>query len=138
MREKDFVKAIDKWVNKQLFVKTKNGWLCLASDATHYYENFLTRKPFPIVVDVENMLKGFDVIQDLASDDSLIIPGHDPLVTKLFPKETAANSVGPNWPTIILLEKKELLDTLIAKKAELNKKINEDALAEFKKEESTV
>ena len=26
MREKDFVKAIDKWVNKQLFVKTKNGW----------------------------------------------------------------------------------------------------------------
>ena len=68
-------------------VKTKNGWLCLASDATHYYENFLTRKPFPIVVDVENMLKGFDVIQDLASDDSLIIPGHDPLVTKLFPKD---------------------------------------------------
>lgn len=68
-------------------VKTKNGWLCLASDATHYYENFLTRKPFPIVVDIENMLKGFDLIQELASDLSLIVPGHDPLVTTLFPKD---------------------------------------------------
>ena len=68
-------------------VKTQNGWLCLASDATHYYENFITRKPFPIVVDVEEMLKGFDVIQDLASDRSLIIPGHDPLVRTLFPKD---------------------------------------------------
>ena len=46
-----------------------------------------TRKPFPIVVDVENMLKGFDTIKDLASDVSLIIPGHDPLLTKLFPKD---------------------------------------------------
>ena len=38
-------------------VKTQNGWLCLASDATHYYENFITRKPFPIVVDVEELHK---------------------------------------------------------------------------------
>ena len=68
-------------------VKTKNGWLCLASDATHYYENFLTRKPFPIVVDVKEMLRGFDLIKNLASELSLVIPGHDPLVTKLFPRD---------------------------------------------------
>ena len=66
-------------------VKTASGWLCLASDATHYYENFMARKPFPIVVDVEEMLKGYDRLDELASDKSLIIPGHDPLVTKLFP-----------------------------------------------------
>jgi len=66
-------------------VKTAAGWMCLASDATHYYENFLRRKPFPIVVDVEAMLAGFDRIQALASRTGLVIPGHDPLVTSLFP-----------------------------------------------------
>ena len=68
-------------------VKTEAGWMCLASDATHYYENFMTRKPFPIVVDVEQMLAGFDKITALASDVSLVIPGHDPLVRSLFPQE---------------------------------------------------
>jgi len=68
-------------------VKTAAGWLCLASDATHYYENFLTRKPFPIVVDVAAMLRGFDLISSLASDTRLVVPGHDPLVTSLFPAE---------------------------------------------------
>jgi len=68
-------------------VKTGSGWLCLASDATHYYENFITQKPFPIVVDVEQMLQGFDIITQLASDTALVIPGHDPLVCRLFPQE---------------------------------------------------
>ena len=66
-------------------VKTASGWMCLASDAAHYYENFLRRKPFPIVVDVEEMLAGFDRIQGLATSTELVIPGHDPLVTDLFP-----------------------------------------------------
>lgn len=66
-------------------VKTESGYLCLASDASHYYENFLKQKPFPIVVDMENMIYGFEKIQSLASNSSLVIPGHDPLVTKSFP-----------------------------------------------------
>lgn len=66
-------------------VKTKSGYLCLASDASHYYENFIYKKPFPIVVDMENMLEGFNVIKSLASKKSLVIPGHDPIVTKAFP-----------------------------------------------------
>ena len=66
-------------------VKTAAGWMCLASDATHYFENFLQRKPFPIVVDVEAMLAGFDRIQNLASRTELVVPGHDPLVTSIYP-----------------------------------------------------
>ena len=66
-------------------VKTASGWICLASDATHYYENFITRTPFPIVVDVEEMIRGYDRIQTLASRAEMIIPGHDPLVTSLYP-----------------------------------------------------
>ena len=68
-------------------VKTTSGYLCLASDASHYYENFLLQKPFPIVVDLENMIVGFDTIQKLASQKSLVIPGHDPIVTKAFPSQ---------------------------------------------------
>ncbi|MEM6275724.1 MAG: N-acyl homoserine lactonase family protein [Pseudomonadota bacterium] len=67
-------------------VLTDAGWLCLASDAAHYYENVFSRKPFPIVVDVEDMLAGFERLQHLASRPGLIVPGHDPKVRTLFPE----------------------------------------------------
>ncbi|WP_170363604.1 N-acyl homoserine lactonase family protein [Ruegeria arenilitoris] len=66
-------------------VRTASGWMVLASDASHYYENFMARKPFPIVVDLQDMLDGFDKLQSLASAPGLIIPGHDPLVRSVFP-----------------------------------------------------
>ncbi len=70
-------------------VRTSAGWLVLASDAAHFYENVFARKPFPIVVDLQNMLDGFDRLEQLASSRNLIIPGHDPLVRKHFPTELA-------------------------------------------------
>ncbi|MEM9708573.1 MAG: N-acyl homoserine lactonase family protein [Pseudomonadota bacterium] len=66
-------------------VRTNKGWLCLASDAAHYYENVFERKPFPIVIDLEDMVRGWDRIEALASDRNLLIPGHDPLVSTHFP-----------------------------------------------------
>ncbi|WP_286132979.1 N-acyl homoserine lactonase family protein [Labrenzia sp. DG1229] len=66
-------------------VLTEAGWMCLASDTSHYYENFLDEKPFPIVVDLDDMLEGFRTIRQLASADKLVIPGHDPLVRDFFP-----------------------------------------------------
>ncbi|WP_371154481.1 N-acyl homoserine lactonase family protein [Jannaschia sp. 2305UL9-9] len=71
-------------------VRTGAGWLCLASDAAHYYENYLAAKPFPIVADVAEMLNGFARIQSLASRPELVVPGHDPLVRSLFPHEGGA------------------------------------------------
>lgn len=71
-------------------VRTDAGWMVLASDAAHFYENLWRRKPFPIVVDLEDMLQGFTRLETLASRKELIIPGHDPLVRKLFPQ------VGPD------------------------------------------
>ncbi|MEM8750186.1 MAG: N-acyl homoserine lactonase family protein [Pseudomonadota bacterium] len=71
-------------------VKTRSGYLCLASDAAHYYENFMSQKPFPIVVDMQDMMDGFVRIQSLASAQKLVIPGHDPLVTKRFPEHGAS------------------------------------------------
>ena len=70
-------------------VRTGAGWLVLASDAAHYYENAFARKSFPIVVDLQNMLDGFDTLHRLASAPGLIIPGHDPLVMQHFPEVLA-------------------------------------------------
>lgn len=75
-------------------VKTARGWLVLASDAAHYHENWMARKPFPIVVDVEDMLRGFDTVRALASSAEQVIPGHDPLVRRMFP---AADGAPDAW-----------------------------------------
>ena len=70
-------------------VLTRSGWMVLASDAAHFYENLWARKPFPIVVDLQDMLDGFDRLQALASAPGLIVPGHDPQVRSLFPAGVA-------------------------------------------------
>ena len=70
-------------------VRTEAGWLVLASDASHFYENLRTGRPFPLVVDVEDMLKGFGTLRRLASATGLIVPGHDPLIRSLFPQDIA-------------------------------------------------
>ena len=70
-------------------VRTDAGWLVLASDAAHFYENLTLRKPFPIVVDLEDMLRGFDTLERLASSPDLVVPGHDPLVRSYFPQGLA-------------------------------------------------
>lgn len=66
-------------------VRTARGWVVLASDTSHFYENFATRRPFPIVVDVEDALAGFDRLYALADSPDHIIPGHDPLVMQAYP-----------------------------------------------------
>lgn len=70
-------------------VQTQAGWMVLASDAAHYYENVFSNKPFPIVVDLQNMHDGFETLRQLASEPGLIIPGHDPLVRTYFPQTLA-------------------------------------------------
>ena len=83
-------------------VRTSAGWLVLASDAAHFYENFLHNKPFPIVVDLQNMLDGFAKLCALASAPELIVPGHDPAVTSLFPSDLDSHiwrlDHGPSGP----------------------------------------
>lgn len=65
-------------------VHTTAGWMVLASDASHYYENINTERPFPIVFDVGAMIGAYATVRDLADDDHLVVPGHDPLVLERF------------------------------------------------------
>lgn len=72
-------------------VETASGPLVLASDAAHFWENALHDKPFPIVVDVAEMLEGFATLRRLAGRAERLIPGHDPLVMARFPEGPAAH-----------------------------------------------
>ncbi|PWS37162.1 MBL fold hydrolase [Falsiroseomonas bella] len=75
-------------------VATARGPLVLAVDAAHYYANMERRNPFPIVYDLGAMIQGWRRARQLAGgDDSLVIPGHDPLVRERFPAEDAAGEV---------------------------------------------
>ncbi len=67
-------------------VATVRGPLVLAVDAAHYYANMQRQNPFQIVFDLGAMIQGWRRARQLAGgDDSLVIPGHDPLVRSRYP-----------------------------------------------------
>jgi glyoxylase-like metal-dependent hydrolase (beta-lactamase superfamily II) len=66
-------------------VMTTRGPLVLASDASHIYANFERGLSFPIVFNLGDMVAGWRRARDLSGgDETLIIPGHDPLVRNRF------------------------------------------------------
>ncbi len=71
-------------------VLTKRGWVVLASDASHFYDNVEAMAPFPIVTNVGDMLDSLRKLQRLAETPHHILPGHDPLVLARYPAPSAA------------------------------------------------
>lgn len=74
-------------------VRTRRGWLVLASDATHFFENFERDLPFPWVYHVGATLDGYRRLRSLASDPKLVIPGHDPEIMRRFPAVPGAEGI---------------------------------------------
>ncbi|MCW2098827.1 UNVERIFIED_ORG: glyoxylase-like metal-dependent hydrolase (beta-lactamase superfamily II) [Pseudomonas psychrophila] len=66
-------------------VRTARGQVVLASDAAHYWSNLRRRSPYPMMVDVDDMLDAYATVEALADGPSHIIPGHDPKVLEVFP-----------------------------------------------------
>ncbi len=66
-------------------VHTARGWVVLASDASHYYENMEKHRPFPIVHNVADMLAGYGRLSAAADSPDHIVPGHDPMVLNSYP-----------------------------------------------------
>lgn len=65
---------------------TRNGWLVLASDASHYYWGLHDDKLFAIVYSVADMLDGYDKLKKLADNRiDMVVPGHDAEVMKRYP-----------------------------------------------------
>ena len=67
-------------------VETARGPVVLASDAVHYYANLQKRSPFPIVYNVGDMAQGWEIVERLAGHPDRFIPGHDPLVSEIYPR----------------------------------------------------
>jgi len=65
-------------------VKTRIGWIVLASDAAHFYANMDEARPFPIVHDLGAMVEGWRRLRELADHPDWVVPGHDPLVMRRY------------------------------------------------------
>ncbi len=71
-------------------VHTQRGWVVVASDASHYYENLQKRRPYPAAHNIEHMMDSFDKVMQLAGGDiARVIPGHDPIVMQIYPAARA-------------------------------------------------
>ncbi len=65
-------------------VKTAQGSVVLASDATHFYANIEEDRPYSIVSDLPRMYGAFDLVSTLADSPAHVVPGHDPLVLERY------------------------------------------------------
>jgi hypothetical protein len=66
-------------------VKTKRGYVVLASDATHLYGHIYEGRVFPVTFNVGDVLEGYSTIKRLADSLDHIVPGHDPAVVEKYP-----------------------------------------------------
>ena len=66
-------------------VKTRRGYVVVASDSAHLYSHIDEDRVFPITYSVGDTLEGYRTLQKLASSRHHIVPGHDPEVLKLYP-----------------------------------------------------
>ena len=66
-------------------IKTRCGYVVLASDASHFYANIEEDRPFSVVSDLADMYGAFEVVRSLADSSAHVVPGHDPRVMERFP-----------------------------------------------------
>jgi glyoxylase-like metal-dependent hydrolase (beta-lactamase superfamily II) len=66
-------------------VHTKRGWVILASDAVHVFDEVDKERAFAVFYDLFDMIEGYRRINQLAGSRDLIVPGHDARVTKAYP-----------------------------------------------------
>jgi glyoxylase-like metal-dependent hydrolase (beta-lactamase superfamily II) len=70
-------------------VHTRRGWVVVASDVAHFYENLESRRPFTTAFHVGDMLEGFELLLAAAPTPDHIVPGHDPLVMQRYSAPSA-------------------------------------------------
>ena len=70
-------------------VKTRRGYVVVASDTCHLYSHIDEGRVFPITYSVGDTLEGYRTLQKLASSRQHIVPGHDPEVLNLYPAAKA-------------------------------------------------
>jgi glyoxylase-like metal-dependent hydrolase (beta-lactamase superfamily II) len=64
-------------------VRTTQGIVVLASDASHFFENVEDDEPFAVHHDLPGMYDAFDAMRTAATS-GLVVPGHDPTLFERF------------------------------------------------------
>lgn len=66
-------------------VKTKRGYVVVASDCCHLYSHIDEGRVFPITYSIGDTLEGYKTLLKLASSRHHMVPGHDPEVMNIYP-----------------------------------------------------
>jgi glyoxylase-like metal-dependent hydrolase (beta-lactamase superfamily II) len=66
--------------------QTDAGPLVIASDAAHFYDVVSEQNPFAVIASLPEMCAGWERIFELGAASERVVPGHDPLVSELYPK----------------------------------------------------
>jgi glyoxylase-like metal-dependent hydrolase (beta-lactamase superfamily II) len=75
-------------------VKTRRGYVVVASDTTHLYAHIEQGRIFPTTYNLGDVLEGYNTLKKLATSMAHVVPGHDPLVLERYP---AVSSDLKNW-----------------------------------------
>ena len=81
-----FIGSKHTWESQHLLVDTKDEKVMLASDDSWFYFNLEKELSISLVFDPDAYIYQLKRMKRLVSNKDLIIPGHDPLVMKRFPK----------------------------------------------------
>lgn len=66
-------------------VRTRRGWVVLASDALHYDEELERSVPFAVAYSIADMMLAHDRLVQLAGSRDHIVPSHEPAVMLRYP-----------------------------------------------------
>jgi glyoxylase-like metal-dependent hydrolase (beta-lactamase superfamily II) len=69
-----------------LGIDARAGWVVLASDAAHFYEELERDRPFGVVADLAEMYEAYDTLRELAGPGAHLVPGHDAEVMERHPR----------------------------------------------------
>ena len=72
------------YASQSVGVTTQQGRVILASDNVYLYENLEKHVPIAATLDAESNLRAQDRMRQLAAEERLIIPGHDPALFERF------------------------------------------------------
>jgi glyoxylase-like metal-dependent hydrolase (beta-lactamase superfamily II) len=72
------------YASQYVGVRTAEGTVVVASDNCYLYENLERHAPIAQTFDAEANLAALDRMREIASDPSLIVPGHDPGLFERF------------------------------------------------------
>lgn len=67
-------------------VNTSKGTAILGSDCAHFFKNYRQDWPSALIVDMVAWMRSYDKLKSKVSSPELLFPGHDPLMSRNYPK----------------------------------------------------